>query len=49
MRQFSEDERFAAAQMAREDLYYFARWMFLQRKGFKWMRAPHHRVICAAL
>lgn len=49
MRQFSPDERFAAAQMAQEDLYFFARWMFLQRKGYKWRRAPHHKVICDAL
>jgi predicted phage terminase large subunit-like protein len=30
-------------------LYDFTRWMFLQRKGFKWQRAPHHEVICKAL
>lgn len=42
-------ERFAAAEMAREDLYFFARWMFLQRRGFNWRRAAHHKVICDAL
>lgn len=42
-------ERFAAAQMARADLYFFARWMFLQRRGYTWQRAPHHRKICDAL
>lgn len=35
--------------MARQDLYFFARWMFLQRKGYTWQRAPHHKVICDAL
>lgn len=42
-------ERVAAVHMARADLYFFARWMFLQRKGFKWMRAAHHKIICDAL
>lgn len=42
-------ERFVAAEMARADLYFFARWMFLQRRGFNWRRAPHHRLICDAL
>lgn len=42
-------ERFAAAEMARQDLYFFARWMFLQRRGFRWQRAPHHKAICDAL
>lgn len=34
---------------ARRDFYFFSRWMFMQRKGFKWIRAPHHSAICAAL
>ena len=42
-------ERFAAAQMARADLYFFARWMFARRRGYQWQRAPHHRKICDAL
>ncbi len=42
-------ERMAAADMARADLYFFARWMFLRRRGFHWRRAPHHRVLCDAL
>lgn len=42
-------ERFVAAEMARQDLYFFARWMFQQRRGFQWRRAPHHRLICDAL
>ena len=42
-------ERFAAAEMAKADLYFFARWMFAQRRGYTWQRAPHHRKICDAL
>lgn len=42
-------ERFVAAELARADLYFFARHMFRQRRGFKWQRAPHHRLICDAL
>lgn len=34
---------------AREDLYSFSRWMFLQRKGYLWQRARHHELICDAL
>lgn len=49
MRQFSAGERFAASQMAQADLYFFARWMFLQRRGFRWQRAQHHAMICHAL
>lgn len=49
MREFSREERFAAAQMAKADLYFFARWMFLQRKGYNWRRADHHRTITDAL
>ena len=42
-------ERFVAAELARADLYFFARWMFLQRRGFQWQRAAHHRQVCDAL
>lgn len=42
-------ERMVAAEMARADLYFFARWMFRQRRGYTWRRAPHHRIICDAL
>lgn len=49
MREFNAKERLAAAEMARQDFYFFSRWMFMQRKGFQWMRAPHHKLICDAL
>jgi predicted phage terminase large subunit-like protein len=49
MRQFTPAERFAAGVMAREDLYFFSRWMFLQRRRYPWQRAEHHKTICDAL
>lgn len=42
-------ERYAAAALAREDLYFFSRWMFLQRRGYQWIRGQHHKVLCDAL
>lgn len=49
MRQFSPEEAFAAAKMAQADLYFFCRWMFMQRRRYKWLRGPHHKAICDAL
>ncbi len=49
MRQFSKKERIAAVEMARADLYFFSRWMFAERKRFKWLRGQHHKIICDAL
>lgn len=43
------DERYAAIQLARADFYFYSRWMFMRRKGFKWMRATHHKMVCDAL
>jgi predicted phage terminase large subunit-like protein len=43
------EERFVAVELARANLYDFSRWMFLQRRGFKWQRSPHHQIICKAL
>ena len=42
-------KRLAAIGWAREELYEFSRWMFLERKGFRWQRARHHQIICDAL
>lgn len=41
--------REVAAVIARTDLYFFARWMFRQRKGFSWLHSPHHKLLCDAL
>ncbi|MHB8815013.1 MAG: phage terminase large subunit [Steroidobacteraceae bacterium] len=46
---FSAKELAVAADAAREELYFFARWMMLRRFGIKWLRAPHHERICDAL
>lgn len=35
--------------IARKDFYFYSRWMFLRRKGYKWLRGPHHKAICDAL
>lgn len=43
------DERRVSRDIARQDLYFFARYMFLQRRGFQWLRSPHHQLICDAL
>lgn len=34
---------------AYHDLYFFSRWMFFQRRGYKWLQAKHHALICNAL
>lgn len=34
---------------AREDLYFFSRYMFKQRRGFRWRHNWHHEAICNAL
>lgn len=49
MRQFTAAERLAACGMARQDLYFYSRWMFMQQRGFAWLRGQHHRIICDAL
>lgn len=38
-----------ARQVAKEDFYFYSRWIFLRRKGYKWLRGPHHKAICDAL
>lgn len=49
MREFSPEEHVAATAMARADLYFFARWMFYQRRQYAWQRGTHHKIICDAL
>jgi hypothetical protein len=46
---FTHKEKLAAQILAREDLYAFSRWMFLQRRNYQWLRGPHHKRICGAL
>ncbi|TRC34457.1 terminase, partial [Mannheimia haemolytica] len=30
-------------------LYFFTRYMFQQKRGYQWLQALHHELICAAL
>ena len=34
---------------AQEDLYFFTRYMFKERRKYKWLHNWHHRVLCDAL
>ena len=34
---------------AQEDLYFFSRYMFKERRKYKWMHNWHHQVVCDAL
>ncbi|MFS2114325.1 phage terminase large subunit [Herbaspirillum frisingense] len=47
--EFSEKERRAYRSLARADLFWFARWMFANRRGYAWQRSRHHEVVCDAL
>lgn len=50
MESFDEFHRQAAIRAeAIADLYFFSRYMFKARKGFKWRDNWHHRAICDAL
>ncbi len=46
---FPDDVKRVAPQIARENFYFFVRWMFAQRRGFKWLQGAHHKLICEAL
>lgn len=46
---FDSAEYIAATGWARDNLYDFTRWMFLQRRGYQWLKSPHHVTICDAL
>ncbi|KOQ69974.1 phage terminase large subunit [Stenotrophomonas maltophilia] len=49
MAELTPQQRLVAAELAREDFYFFSRYTFLRKKGFPWMRARHHAELCAAL
>lgn len=38
-----------AKALAVTDFYFFSRWMFLNRRGYRWQKADHHKQICDAL
>ncbi len=47
--QWGPKERVVAQHLAREDLYFFSRWMMQERRGIRWLKARHHPLICDAL
>lgn len=49
MRELTVEERAVMVGLAQTDFYSFVRWMFLQRKGYNWLRAAHHKIVCDAL
>jgi predicted phage terminase large subunit-like protein len=46
---FTELQMQAGSDAARADFYTFSRWMFLHQRGYKWVKAEHHEIICKAL
>lgn len=46
---FTEEQLIAGSVLAGEDFYTFARWMFFHQRGYKWVKAEHHQIICDAL
>lgn len=46
---FSPADHIAAVGWARDSLYDYSRWMFLRRRGYAWLKSPHHKIICDAL
>ncbi|MDI9249072.1 terminase, partial [Stenotrophomonas sp. RS-48] len=49
MPELTAQQKLVAAELAREDFYFYSRYTFLRKKGFQWMRAKHHAPLCAAL
>jgi len=47
--EFDDQERRVWRSMAMADLYYFSRWMFVNRRGYTWQQSSHHPLICEAL
>ncbi len=46
---FTEPQMIAGSVLAAEDFYTFSRWMFMHQRGYKWVKAEHHAIICNAL
>lgn len=42
-------QKLVAAELAREDFYFYSRYTFMRRRGYPWMRAQHHAPLAAAL
>ena len=46
---FDENEVALAREFARQDFYFFVRWMFYHNKGFDWVKNWHHETIAEAM
>lgn len=46
---FDSVQREVANTLAYSDLYFFSRWLFWRRRGYKWQRAKHHKLVCDEL
>lgn len=46
---FDENETALAREFARQDFYFFVRWMFYHKKGVEWCKNWHHEVIADAM
>ncbi|RQR87714.1 MULTISPECIES: phage terminase large subunit [unclassified Burkholderia] len=47
--EFTDKERRAYRSLSMADLYWFTRWMFINRRGYAWQQAAHHIHVCEAL
>lgn len=45
----TDEDKFCVQRTARNDFYFFSRWMFAKRRGMRWQRAEHHKIVCDAL
>lgn len=43
------EEKQIAIELAKNDFYFFARYMFFSQFGYKWQQAPHHKIVCDQL
>lgn len=49
MASLEEKKSSLALELARNDLYFFTRFTFKHKRGYKWLPAEHHKKICNAL
>lgn len=47
--EFTDKERRAYRSLSMADLFWFTRWMFVNRRGYTWQQANHHKTVCEAL
>jgi predicted phage terminase large subunit-like protein len=47
--EFTDKERRSFRSLSMADLYWFTRWMFVNRRGYTWQQADHHKTVCDAL